>query len=207
MWYYTQNNTTNFNFAIPHTKPNTSPEEPIYTGRKTGKNDKEETLEFLSPAYDLLETNIPHTLMNYSDRKFPANTPLFPEHTVVKDYLRGYAEDIRSFISFQTQVIDVSPLQMGSEDTWKVTVRDIVTKNNTIHHFDAVVVANGHYSDPYVPDIRGIAQWNKAYPGAITHSKFYRRPEEYRDKASMNFSNHKILVLMLKVLIIDLFER
>lgn len=194
MWYYTQNNTTDVNFSIPHTKPNTSPEEPICTGRKSGKNDEEETLEFLSPAYDLLETNIPHTLMNYSDRKFPANTPLFPEHALVKEYLRGYAEDIRSFISFQTQVVDVSPLQMGPEDTWKVTVRDLVTKHTSMHHFDAVVIANGHYSDPYVPDIPGIGQWNRAYPGAITHSKFYRRPEEYRDKVSMNSNKQMSLV-------------
>lgn len=190
MWYYTNNNKKDVNFAIPHTKPNTCPEEPIYTGRKKGKNDKEEIFEFLSPAYDLLETNIPHTLMNYSDRKFPGNTPLFPEHTVVKHYLRGYAEEIRPFISFQTQVIDVSPLKMGLEDIWKVTGRDLVTKNTSIHHFDAVVIANGHYSDPYVPAIAGIEKWNRAYPGAITHSKFYRRPEEYGNKASMNSNNH-----------------
>jgi cation diffusion facilitator CzcD-associated flavoprotein CzcO len=202
VWYYTQNNTTDVNFSIPHTKPNTYPEEPICTGRKSEKNN-EETFEFLSPAYDLLETNIPHTLMNYSDRKFPANTPLFPEHALVKEYLRGYAEDIRSFISFQTQVVDVSLLRMGSEDTWKVTVRDLVTKNTSIHHFDAVVIANGHYSDPYVPDIPGIGQWNRAYPGAITHSKFYRRPEEYRDKVSMNLNKQMSLVSILKILIID----
>ncbi|KAH8695537.1 putative flavin dependent monooxygenase [Talaromyces proteolyticus] len=188
VWYYTPNNTIDDNFSIPHTKPNTSPEKPVCTRRTTighhsGSHKDEGILEFLSPAYDLLETNIPHTLMNYSDHKFPPHTPLFPEHAVVKEYLQGYAEDIRSFISFQTQVVNVSPLQMASGDKgWKVTVRDIRTNNDSTHHFDAVVVANGHYSDPYLPDIPGIEHWNKVYPGAITHSKFYRRPEEYRDK-------------------------
>jgi cation diffusion facilitator CzcD-associated flavoprotein CzcO len=85
---------------------------------------------------------------------------------------------------------------MGTEDTWKVTVRDLVTKNTSTQHFDAVVVANGHYSDPYVPDIPGIEQWNKAYPGAITHSKFYRRPGEYRDKVSLNPISHKTVILI-----------
>lgn len=127
--------------------------------------------------------------MNYSDREFPPNTPLFPGHTVVKDYLYGYAEEIRSSILFQTQVVDVCPLQTTSEGAWQVTVRDLVTQNTSTYHFDAVVVANGHYSDPYVPDIPGIRPWSRAYPGAITHSKFYRRPEEYRDKVGTNHHN------------------
>jgi cation diffusion facilitator CzcD-associated flavoprotein CzcO len=170
VWYYTRNNTaTDDNLAIPHTTPRTTPDN-----------------EFLSPAYDLLETNIPHSLMNFSDRKFPLGTPLFPRHEVVRQYITGYAEEIQDLISFQTLVLDISPL---ADNKWEVTVRDLQTNSESKHVFDAVIIASGHYSDPYIPDIPGIREWNRIYPGAISHAKFYRRPEEYKNKKVIIIGN------------------
>ena len=51
--------------------------------------------------------------------------------------------------------------------------------------YDAVVVASGHYNDPFIPDIPGLVDFDKAYPGAISHSKFYRRPNDFKDKVRM----------------------
>lgn len=49
-----------------------------------------------------------------------------------------------------------------------------------MQHFDAVVVAAGHYHAPNVPSIEGLADWKKAFPDRVLHSKLYRRPEAYK---------------------------
>jgi cation diffusion facilitator CzcD-associated flavoprotein CzcO len=41
--------------------------------------------------------------------------------------------------------------------------------------FDALVVANGHYSEPNLPDVPGAQHW----PGLQMHSHNYRVPEAF----------------------------
>lgn len=177
MWCYTPANPTNENFAIPHTEPTKTPETPLPVENGT------DNITFQSPVYDLLETNIPHTLMSYSDWKFPSGTSLFPSHQTVKEYLQGYAKDVLSSIVFHTQVFDVRLVNKSADNKgWKVSVQDLRTKEHSTHDFDAVVVANGHYNDHYIPEIAGIQEWNRAYPGSMSHSKHYRRPEQFTNK-------------------------
>jgi hypothetical protein len=42
--------------------------------------------------------------------------------------------------------------------------------------FDAVLVCNGHYSEPHLPDIPG----GKDFPGLLMHSHNYRRADPFR---------------------------
>ncbi|XP_004955727.2 flavin-containing monooxygenase FMO GS-OX-like 8 [Setaria italica] len=44
--------------------------------------------------------------------------------------------------------------------------------------FDAVVVANGHYSQPRLPKIQGMGEWSRRQ----LHSHSYRVPDPYRDE-------------------------
>ena len=44
------------------------------------------------------------------------------------------------------------------------------------------MVANGHYTVPSLPDIKGIREWNKIHQGVISHSKFYRQPQPFAGK-------------------------
>jgi cation diffusion facilitator CzcD-associated flavoprotein CzcO len=146
--------------------------------------------EFISPIYDDLDTNIPHSIMEYSNQRFPDGTPLFPRHEVVLGYLERYADEVRHLVRFGTEVVNVSPaIEASSEkEKWVVRTRNIKTREERVQIFDAVIVANGHYETPFVPDIPGITEWNTAYPGSISHSKFYRRPDEFRDKVRLNIS-------------------
>ncbi|KIX99428.1 uncharacterized protein Z520_05004 [Fonsecaea multimorphosa CBS 102226] len=149
------------------------------------------SLEFESPLYDYLETNIPKQLMAFADKPFPEEEPLFPSHQAVLRYLEDYADEIRGLIRFNTAVKDVRSVK--GDDTgrerWDLTAQDLLTKEVTRNVYDAVVVANGHYTVPYVPAIKGIAEWNAAYPGAIIHSKAYRRPEDFRGKKVVVIGN------------------
>ncbi|KXL44522.1 hypothetical protein M433DRAFT_154980 [Acidomyces richmondensis BFW] len=139
-------------------------------------------VEFLTPLYDRLETNIPRPLMGFSDLDWPDDCQLFPEHEKVLEYVDRYAEDVRHLIEFRTQVLDV---RLTSEEKWIVTVQRVYRNRRgpvQKHVFDGVVVASGHFDVPFIPNVRGIREWSERYPGSISHSKFYRKPEAYADK-------------------------
>lgn len=125
--------------------------------------------------------------MNYADFQFPADTALFPEHHIVLAYLQQYGRAVESLIIFETQVQDVRKVttgQDGLKSLWKVESKNLKSGTVSSNFYDAVVVASGHYSDPFVPSIPGITEFDAAHPGVIMHSKFYRRPEEFSGKVS-----------------------
>ncbi|KAJ0148475.1 Thiol-specific monooxygenase [Colletotrichum tanaceti] len=181
VWAYSPLNVVDGDFTIPRTRPTRHPDTAVAVEGRSAR-------QFVSPVYDHLETNIPHTLMNYSDRKFPADASLFPSHRVVKKYLEDYAEELRPVISLSTQVLSVNKASDatdhggGGGGGWEVETRDLGTDETTKARFDAVLVASGHYNDPFIPDIPGLADFDKAHPGSITHSKFYRNAAQYKDK-------------------------
>lgn len=144
---------------------------------------------FPSPMYDELNTNIPHTLMQFSDQPFSEDCEIYPTRQVVQDYLLQYARDVRHLIKFATQVVNVSLVVAADKEQavsagkaimekWRVTTRDLLTGCATSAVYDAVVVASGHYATPYVPDVPGIREFHAAYPDVIAHSKSYRSPHD-----------------------------
>lgn len=120
-------------------------------------------------------------MMQFWETPFPQDTALFPAHSVVKEYLHVYAEDIRDLIRFQAQVLDVA-LVRHSPKEWRVQLRDLKTDSVLEECFDAVIVANGHHNEAKIPAIPGIEKWDAAFPGSISHSSTYRRPETFTDK-------------------------
>lgn len=62
------------------------------------------------------------------------------------------------------------PLQDGREDYWWTET------------FDAIVVATGHYTVPYIPETPGLAEFSSHFQGSVEHSKAWRGPEKYRGK-------------------------
>ncbi|RYP16217.1 hypothetical protein DL765_005275 [Monosporascus sp. GIB2] len=164
---------------------------------------------FPSPMYDDLHTNIPHTLMRFSDLAFPEGCEIFPPRQAVQEYLVRYAHDVRHLIRFSTQVTDVSPHSSSScspadgggsgisrdrnwdqEERWDVRTTDLLTGATSTATYDAVVVASGHYATPYVPDVPGLRAFAAAAPpGAVAHSKMYRRPEPYAGKKVLVVGN------------------
>lgn len=139
----------------------------------------EEHAAFMTPVYERLETNIPRGLMGFSDVDWPEACQLFPKHDDVLAYIKQYAEDVRHLIEFQTQVLNVRQLEGGSWSVSTQKVRKGARRSVREQIFDAVVVANGHYNVPYIPSVPGIEAWSASYPGVITHSRSYRRPDDY----------------------------
>ncbi|KAL9011060.1 MAG: hypothetical protein Q9173_004060 [Seirophora scorigena] len=167
--------------SVPQSNPHQPLEEPRWESPGLVEQIQPKPL-FVTPMYDQLESNIPHFLMKHSDDSSLEDQPLFAGHESVLQYLNRYAEGVRHLVNFRSQVYDVQLEKDRGKDQWLVCTKDLVSRRVTEKIYDAVVVASGHYYVPMVPDIPGIQRWNEAYPGAITHSKYYRTPDAFKDK-------------------------
>ncbi|GAQ82615.1 Flavin-binding monooxygenase family protein [Klebsormidium nitens] len=151
---------------------------------------REDRKKVHSSMYASLRTNLPREIMSFAAYPFvPSGEPgrddrRFCSHQEVQAYLRDYARhfDLHRHIRFGTQVLRVSRLpektnQYGSvqQPLWEVVTRTASSSENwacDTTEFDAVVVCNGHYSQPKLATIEGIASW----PGRQLHSHNYRTP-------------------------------
>lgn len=181
---------------IPQTKPYLEEEEETEEeeqGRK-GKG-KGRGGDVLTPVYSRLETNIPRDLMGFSDLAWKNDLQLFPKHEDVLQYLKEYAEDvlqIPGLVECGVKVVSVELVPTEKENSrgkWEVTTTKSFQQDDQegeeeskTEIFDAVICASGHYDVPYIPSVPGIEAWNAQYPNRITHSKFYRLPENYTGK-------------------------
>lgn len=133
-----------------------------------------------SSMYRSLKTNIPKEIMPFPDFPFHETEASFVHHTDVLRYLKEYAQHygLYEHIWLRTAIKKVTPI--GSDKgkiLWSVVTEDVETKKREELEFDAVMVCNGHYSVPHVPEIEGIEN----FKGLIQHSKAYRSAEAYRN--------------------------
>ena len=158
---------------IPQTNPYQLLDEPVWHSVSDKDEDANAARQaaFVSPMYEHLETNIPHCTMKFSDLASLEDHQLFPSRETVTQYLEDYGKDVRQFVSFQTQVVDICQTQAGIH---QVRFKDLRTNTAYEKIYDAVVVANGHYTVPSLPNIKGIKEWNRRIPGGISHTNFYR---------------------------------
>ncbi|KAG0490322.1 hypothetical protein HPP92_007185 [Vanilla planifolia] len=136
-----------------------------------------------SSLYDSLRTNLPRECMGFFDYPFVAipgrDIRRFPGHQEVLSYLEDFSRefDINELVRFWTEVVRVDV-----EDEGKLAVRSQKINGGDISDetelYDAVVVCNGHYTEPRVAEIPGIRTW----PGKQIHSHNYRIPEPFLDQ-------------------------
>lgn len=90
--------------------------------------------------------------------------------------------DYERLVSYDTTV----ELANKQGDEWVLTLRKSIPGELADHwweeRFDAIVVAVGHYSVPFVPRIPGLVEFGDKRPGSVQHSKHYVRAEQYRDQ-------------------------
>jgi cation diffusion facilitator CzcD-associated flavoprotein CzcO len=119
------------------------------------------------------------------NRPFVESTPDFPSHSAVLDYIRCFEkdEDLSGLVQYDTNVVDAE----YKDNEWLITTFNIATGNESKDVFDALMVANGHYYEPYVPDIEGLKQYKKYEQEKICgvtvmHSREYREPHQFTGK-------------------------
>lgn len=113
--------------------------------------------------------------MAYSDFSFPNETKSYPLYTEVLKYLESYADhfDLKRHMKFNHNVIRVVLIE---NEKWEIIVKDLA--NNTIEtrFFDAIFIANGHFSVPNIPEISSASKFN----GKMFHSHDFRNAERYQ---------------------------
>lgn len=139
-----------------------------------------------SSMYDKLETNLVDKLMEYSGVPFEPRTMKFLSRNEVLQYVHRYAGTIPEGVNYRlsTSVVGVAK----TDGEWVVDVEK--NKTVTTHHYDAVVVASGHTELPYIPDTPGIAAWNTADPGLITHARYFTDCVPFTEKTVLVVGNY-----------------
>lgn len=169
-------------YPVPQKDPFYPPDPPV-------RAPPHEAPIFPSPMYDKLHSNIPGSLMQFHDQSFRKDSWVFPSREDIQEYLVKYAEDVRHLIKFCFQVKTISLEPEDGRDKWRLEARSTLDNQAIDETFDAVVVANGHYSVPFIPDVKNITPFDEAHPSIITHSKHYRTADAFQDKKTIIVGN------------------
>lgn len=117
--------------------------------------------------YQSLRTNLPRHLMGFSDYPFcvTKNGQLsnFPGHEEVLQFLTEFAAKfgLAELIRFNTEVIRVEQVDGSRNDKWVVESRTTSQLSSEEEVFDAVVICNGHYTQPRIAEFPGIFSLKK----------------------------------------------
>lgn len=151
-------------------------------------NYKEIPVEGQSNVMKSTISNTSKETMCYSDFPFPDNFPNFLHHTKVLEYMNMYADhfELEKYIHFNTEVVEV--VQSDNFETtgqWSLQTRNLTTGEVVAELFDAVLVCSGRFSEPLVPQYKGV----EAFKGKQFHSHMY--------KSSAGFENKRVLLVGL----------
>lgn len=105
----------------------------------------------------------------FADFPMPADWPAYPGHAQVLQYLRDYATHFGLYplIRFNTTVQTL----VRDGEGWRAGFNDGGSK-----HYAGVVIANGHLTDPLLPQIPG------PFSGQVMHAKDYRTPDIFEGR-------------------------
>lgn len=102
----------------------------------------------------------------------------------MRDYVASLVDrnGYQDYVSYSTTVERAEKV----DGEWKLTLRKEGKAQDYwwSEYFDAVIVATGHYSVPYIPAIPGLEQLQKSRPGSVVHSKHFRGNHLFKGKVS-----------------------
>ena len=115
--------------------------------------------------------------------KYGPNTP-FRHWKVVQQYIASLLNrnGYEKFVSYNTTVELVT--KVPETGKWRLTLRREEEEEDHwwSEEFDAVAVASGHFTVPFIPHHDGLKEWADRYPGTVEHSKSFRGPQKYAGK-------------------------
>lgn len=162
---------------------------PVPSVNPKGKEISSGQERFFSPLYDQLETNLVSTLMEYNDVQFKKGTGLFPGRAEVYKYLEKYASTIPEGSIAYKYNTNVKLLKKAN-GVWDLQSEDLASSKVSDSQYDKIIVANGHFDLPYIPDVPGLAEWNEALPQSISHAKYFVNAAPFRDRRVVVVGNN-----------------
>ncbi|KAL6326059.1 hypothetical protein AAG906_000934 [Vitis piasezkii] len=149
--------------------------------------------------YHSLRTNLPRQIMGFLDYPFAkrihGDQRTFPGHEEVLWFLNEFADEfqLRELIRFCTEVVRAERAE-GRNDEWVVESRSRGSESAKVVRevYDAVVVCNGHYTEPHLVEVPGIEKWR----GYQIHSHNYRIPKPFTGRYLFICHNRLVVVLI-----------
>ncbi|KAJ7664682.1 hypothetical protein B0H17DRAFT_1211229 [Mycena rosella] len=146
-----------------------------------------------------LTSNVPAPLMRFNGHAWPAGTPWHLTQTLLTRYMRSVysyyginSNDESRNTSYSTRVelVEKRFNAEGVEQGWTLTLKQFVRLGPSsckerwwTEDFDAVIVGTGTFNAPNIPDIPGLVEWTRQFPGSVLHSREYRYPEKFANKS------------------------
>ncbi|XP_046481448.1 senecionine N-oxygenase [Neodiprion pinetum] len=142
-------------------------------------------LSIHSSMYKNLRTNLPKEVMGFPDFPIPDNDKSYLTRTELLDFINTYCDhfELRKYIQFHHHVVLVKPLDGDNMGKWSVEVEDLEKKKVLVEVFDAIMICNGHYFQPNIPELEG----HTSFKGRVLHSHDYRVPETFAGKKVVVF--------------------
>lgn len=139
-----------------------------------------------SRRYPGLTTQNPRTTYALSDFPMPAHYPEWPSGQQVQAYLHAYAEHFGLIPHLRMSTTVESAVLEEEAGLWTVKARRAVVGQGSalpaqVHRFDYLVVCNGIFSEPAVPQYPG-ADAFVAAGGRVCHTSQFNDANEARGK-------------------------
>ena len=152
--------------------------------------------ERLLTLHSFQETNIDAFAMSFSQEPFPEersalNIARHGKNSPFRHWkaVEGYIQQLLDRKGYQDLVSYHTTVELVHKDDesgkWVFTLRKPLDSNQDkwwTESFDAVIVAAGHYTVPFIPATAGLPELSHNFPGIVEHSKAWRKPEKYRGK-------------------------
>lgn len=108
-------------------------------------------------------------------------------------------EKLNNHIRYNSSVVNA----YKKDGKWNLVIHDKSDDNSKWYteQFDAIVVANGHYTIPNIPNIPGLREFHNSNPGVVIHSKLYRSPNEFKDKRVLVIGGSILTVNQLQYIV------
>lgn len=134
-----------------------------------------------SRRYPGVSTQSPKVQYSLSDFPMPKDYPEWPDGEQVQQYFESYATafGLDEHLRLNTEVVKA---HQAGED-WELTVRSAGSEPAT-ESFDRLVVANGVFCEPAVPDYLGRGEFTEA-GGRLCAGSDFHDIEEARDKHAL----------------------
>ncbi|MGE0296570.1 MAG: flavin-containing monooxygenase, partial [Pseudonocardia sp.] len=128
--------------------------------------------------YPGLSTQSPRDTYAFSDFPMPRDYPEWPSGEQVQAYLAAYVHDARlePVLRLRTEVV-----RARHADGWTLTVRDLATGAESEQRVDHLVVANGVFCEPAVPELPGADEF-AAVGGQVLAGSDFHGVEDARDR-------------------------
>ncbi|MGQ3890373.1 flavin-containing monooxygenase [Legionella sp. CNM-4043-24] len=126
-----------------------------------------------SSVYETTHTISSRRLSEFEDFPMPPDYPDYPSHSQLLSYFEDYARhfSVDQYLRLNTRVERIT---RTDDQRWLVHYHDEAGEHDEL--FDYLMVANGHHSDPFLPEYKG------SFQGEVLHSHAYKKAAPFKDK-------------------------